>query len=165
MHPADEPLIRSGMLDLPPVDPCPNIHPLQDGDILDLGDRSLEVINIPGHTDGSILLLDHRSRVLFSGDTCARRLLYGVWSSVSLNDFCNSLRRLYERDFDVIYSAHDRCALPKAYILHMIDMIRNELPHTTKSWFHPAIGETAYLGQGNEYTLKYFDMVAPRKYL
>lgn len=165
MHPADEPLIRDGMLGLPPISPCPNIHPLQNGDVFDIGDRALEVINIPGHTDGSILLLDRHSRVLFSGDTCARRLLYGVWSNISLDDFCESLRRLHEYDFDVIYSAHDRCALPKEYILHMIEMIRNELPLTTKSWYHPAIGETACLGQGDEYTLKYFDMVAPRKYL
>lgn len=165
MHPADETLIRNGMLGMPPVDPCPRIHPLNDGDVLNLGGHSLVVINIPGHTDGSILLLDRRSRVLFSGDTCARRLLYGVWSNVPLHDFCDSLRRLYEHDFDIIYSAHDRCALPKAYILHMIDMIQNELPHSTKSWYHPAIGETACLAQGDEYTLQYFDMVAPRKYL
>lgn len=165
IHPADERLIREGMLGLPPVDPCPAIHFLEAGDEVNLGERVLEVIRMPGHTDGSILLLDRYSNVLFSGDTCARRLLYGVWSNTPLQDFCDSLQRLYGRDFDVIYSAHDRCALPKAYLLHMIDMIQNELPHTKESWNHPAIGEMACLTHGDIYSLRYFDMVVPRKYL
>ena len=42
---------------------------LADGDVLDLGDRCLRVIHLPGHSPGSIALLDIGSdRSLFSGD-------------------------------------------------------------------------------------------------
>lgn len=41
---------------------------VRDGDKLDLGGRTLEVLEIPDHAAGSIALLDSRERILFSGD-------------------------------------------------------------------------------------------------
>jgi len=165
MHSADEKLIREGVIGIPPVDPCPNIHFLKDGDIIDLGDRVLDVFNIPGHTPGGLLLLDRQSRVLLSGDTCSRRLLYGMTDFVPTNIFCESLRRLQAQDFDVIYSAHDRCALPKTHIEHMIQLITNDLPKTTKEWNFPGLEKMAWLVHGDPHSLRYFDMVVPMKYM
>ena len=48
------------MLGMPPIDPCPTIHYLNNGDVIELGNHLLEVIHIPGHTPGSILLLDKK---------------------------------------------------------------------------------------------------------
>lgn len=42
---------------------------IDEGFIFDLGDRKIEVIKTPGHTPGSISLLDSKSKVLFSGDS------------------------------------------------------------------------------------------------
>ena len=42
--------------------------PLNDGDIFDLGDRTIEVRSIPGHTAGSMMFLDHTQRLMFTGD-------------------------------------------------------------------------------------------------
>lgn len=44
------------------------ILPVWDGDELDLGDRLLQIISLPGHTPGSIAVLDVKNRVLISGD-------------------------------------------------------------------------------------------------
>lgn len=45
------------------------IHPRHDGDVFDLGgSRTVEVLTIPAHHESSIALLDHGSRVLFTGD-------------------------------------------------------------------------------------------------
>lgn len=165
MHVADEKLIREGLMGMPPVTPCPTIHSLQDGDTIDLGDRILDVFNIPGHTPGSILLLDRQSKVLLSGDTCARRLLYGMTDFIPINVFCESLRRLQVQDFDVIYSAHDRCALPKAYLEHMIQLIIHDLPCTKKEFSHPGLETMAWLVHGDPYTLRYFDMAVPLKHM
>jgi glyoxylase-like metal-dependent hydrolase (beta-lactamase superfamily II) len=41
---------------------------LAEGDVIDLGDRSLEVLHVPGHTEGSIALWDPADGTLFSGD-------------------------------------------------------------------------------------------------
>lgn len=165
MHLADERFIRDGMMGIPPVTPCPTIHPLQDGDTINLGDRILDVFNIPGHSPGSILLLDRQSKVLLSGDTCARRLLYGLSDFVPINKFCESLRRLQAQDFDVIYSAHDRCALPKAHLEHMIQLITNDLPRTKQVFSFPGIEKMAWLVHGDPYSLRYFDMAVPLRYM
>jgi glyoxylase-like metal-dependent hydrolase (beta-lactamase superfamily II) len=44
-------------------------RPLWEGDIIDLGVRKFEVILIPGHTAGSIALLDRENRLIITGDT------------------------------------------------------------------------------------------------
>jgi glyoxylase-like metal-dependent hydrolase (beta-lactamase superfamily II) len=44
---------------------------LDDGDVVDLGGRSFEVLHVPGHTAGSIALWDAPNAVLFTGDTAA----------------------------------------------------------------------------------------------
>lgn len=43
--------------------------PIEDGDVIDLGGRKLEIVAIPGHTPGSVAVLDIGNRVLYSGDT------------------------------------------------------------------------------------------------
>jgi glyoxylase-like metal-dependent hydrolase (beta-lactamase superfamily II) len=45
------------------------INVVQAGDILDIGNRELEVLHTPGHSPDSIMLLDRGTRSLFTGDT------------------------------------------------------------------------------------------------
>src|SRR5262249_29590086 len=40
---------------------------VKDGDVIDLGDRKLEVLQIPGHTPDSLALLDRKNKLLFPG--------------------------------------------------------------------------------------------------
>jgi glyoxylase-like metal-dependent hydrolase (beta-lactamase superfamily II) len=42
---------------------------LADGDILDLGDRALRVLHVPGHSPGSLALHDEEGGLLFTADT------------------------------------------------------------------------------------------------
>jgi glyoxylase-like metal-dependent hydrolase (beta-lactamase superfamily II) len=44
---------------------------LRDGDTLDLGGRSLQILHTPGHTPDCICLLDDDNRIMFTGDTIA----------------------------------------------------------------------------------------------
>ena len=61
MHPAEEPVYRrSGKPG--------TILPVREGDALNLGDRELRIIHLPGHTPGSIAVLDVQNRALISGD-------------------------------------------------------------------------------------------------
>jgi len=46
-----------------------SIRLLHDGDVIDLGNRHLEVIHTPGHSADSIMLFDRTNRSLFTGDT------------------------------------------------------------------------------------------------
>lgn len=82
--------------------------PVEQGDILDLGGRRLEIIAIPGHTPGSIAVLDLENRVLYSGDTVqdGRIFMFGVQRE--LHAYIQSLEKLDGlRDrFDLVYPSH-----------------------------------------------------------
>jgi len=49
--------------------PSKPTHLLKHEESIDLGDRELRVLHTPGHSPGSICLLDTKSRELFTGDT------------------------------------------------------------------------------------------------
>jgi hydroxyacylglutathione hydrolase len=53
----------------------PKFKNLSDGDVIDLGGRSVKVLCLPGHTRGSVCFIDDMSRILFSGDACNVNLL------------------------------------------------------------------------------------------
>jgi hypothetical protein len=46
-----------------------SVKPIWDKDIITVGGRTFEVVHIPGHTPGSIALLDREKRLLIAGDS------------------------------------------------------------------------------------------------
>lgn len=86
-----------------------NYHWIDDGHVFDLGGRRIEVVATPGHTPGSICLLDREARLLFSGDTvCARAVLLNLEYSLSPQTYRHSIGRLVasSNEFDRIYGGH-----------------------------------------------------------
>ncbi|MBR1781195.1 MAG: MBL fold metallo-hydrolase [Oscillospiraceae bacterium] len=65
--------------------------PLEDGQRFDLGGRTLEVIHVPGHSAGSVALLDRENRLLFSGDTVMTQPVFLFNPECSPADFLSSL--------------------------------------------------------------------------
>ena len=53
---------------------------LAEGGIIKVGEIRLRVLHTPGHTEGSVCLLEQDQRILFSGDT----LFAGAWGRVDL---------------------------------------------------------------------------------
>lgn len=76
---------------IPPVEPT---YLMQDGDIIDLGGRRLEVIHTPGHSPGSVCLLDRQNALLITGDHFFPGPLYAHEKDVDLADYVASNRRL-----------------------------------------------------------------------
>ncbi|RKM55359.1 GNAT family N-acetyltransferase [Butyrivibrio sp. CB08] len=52
----------------------PEFKPIKGGDVIDLGGKTLEVYDLPGHTPGGIVLLLKEDRILFSGDSINHHL-------------------------------------------------------------------------------------------
>jgi hydroxyacylglutathione hydrolase len=72
--------------------------PIKDGHSFDLGDKRLEVIAIPGHTPGSIALLDREAGILFSGDAViAGTIWMHLDHSTPLHTCLQSLKQLTNR--------------------------------------------------------------------
>lgn len=82
--------------------------PVENGDILDLGNRKLEMIHIPGHTPGSIAVLDIDNRVLYGGDTVQDGTIFMFGVQRELHAYMQSLKKLkrYQKRFDKIYPSH-----------------------------------------------------------
>ena len=84
------------------------IIPVQQGDIIDLGDRPLEIIDLPGHTPGSIAILDVKNRVLIGGDSIQDGRIFMFGEHRNLSHYIASLEKLsaYEGRFDTVYASH-----------------------------------------------------------
>lgn len=82
--------------------------PVENGDILDLGNRKLEIIHIPGHTPGSIAVLDIDNRILYSGDTVQDGVIFMFGVQREFHAYMHSLKKLegYQGRFDEIYPSH-----------------------------------------------------------
>ena len=76
IHKLDAPLLKNSELNLSSFLSMPfainsDIHTLEQGDKIELGGLSFEVIHVPGHTPGGIalLLVVSGNKILFSGDS------------------------------------------------------------------------------------------------
>lgn len=61
--------------------------PLHDGDVFDIGNRYIEVQEIPGHTAGSVMFIDHAQKLLFTGDDVNSRLWMQGNGATSLEEW------------------------------------------------------------------------------
>ena len=88
----------------------PPFEQLTDGQVFDLGDVELEVIFLPGHTPGEIVLLDRHDRILFSGDGILEHLWLQLEESLPVKTQISGMERLLPlRDqFDTILHGHCR---------------------------------------------------------
>jgi glyoxylase-like metal-dependent hydrolase (beta-lactamase superfamily II) len=99
MHPADEPVYRrSGKPG--------TIIPIREGDSLNLGDRELRIIHLPGHTPGSVCYIF--DGLMFTGDTLFRNSIGRTDLGGDEEQLRRSLKALKNLpgDYDV-YPGHD----------------------------------------------------------
>ena len=89
---------------LTPVQPT---RRLVDGDDIDLGDRALKVLHLPGHTQGSIGLFDREHGTLFTGDVIydPPAILDDLIGSDAAA-YASSMRRLLTLDVDIVHTGH-----------------------------------------------------------
>lgn len=69
-------------------------HWIHDGDKIDLGGRTLEVISTPGHTPDSICLLDRANGLLFTGDSFYPGTIWLYAPETDLDAYARSVKRL-----------------------------------------------------------------------
>jgi len=88
--------------------PEPELVPIEEGYVFDLGGRELEVIEVPGHTPGSLVLLDGQNQMIFSGDNNNTLVWLFLDHCLPLETYLHSLRDLNDRvnEFDTMYPGH-----------------------------------------------------------
>lgn len=79
---------------------------LREGSSIDIGSALFRVLHLPGHSPGSIALLDERDGVLFSGDAIYEGTLVDDLPGCDKAAYRNTMRRLSEMDVRIVYGGH-----------------------------------------------------------
>jgi glyoxylase-like metal-dependent hydrolase (beta-lactamase superfamily II) len=88
------------------VHPAPATRLLDDGDVIDLGDRHFEVMHLPGHSPGGIALWEAATGILFSGDTVYDGPLIDDAYHSSIDDYVRSMERLRRLPVRLVHGGH-----------------------------------------------------------
>ena len=67
---------------------------VKEGDVIDLGNRKLEILQIPGHTDDAIALLDRNAGFLWTGDSFYEGPIWLYFPETDLPAYRKSIARL-----------------------------------------------------------------------
>ncbi|NBA97549.1 MBL fold metallo-hydrolase [Pseudomonas sp. R5(2019)] len=88
------------------VKAAPATRLIDEGDVLDLGDRVLEVLHTPGHSPGGISLWEPTTQTLFSGDIIYDGPLIENAYHSNLDDYRTSLERLLKLPIRTVHGGH-----------------------------------------------------------
>ena len=111
-HPDENPVIYRFRPDLKT-----RLLPVRHGHCFDLGGRVLEVIEAPGHTPGSICLLDRENKLLFSGDSLGYGPVFIFGDHRDIHTYRATLEALEAlTDYDTIYPCHNTCPVDRSVI-------------------------------------------------
>jgi hydroxyacylglutathione hydrolase len=98
-----------------------------DGDTIDLGNRVLEVFEIPAHAPSSVAFLDRKERILFTGDEVAKGVML-YWQQnepqPTIEQHAQNMEKLlkHRQEFDFILSGHgseiEDASLVEDYLEH-----------------------------------------------
>ncbi|MBO4508220.1 MAG: MBL fold metallo-hydrolase [Spirochaetaceae bacterium] len=129
------------------------ILPIHEGDIIDLGGRELLIIDIPGHTPGSVGIIDKNNRVLISGDSVQDGIIFMFGPGRNLTQYIQSLKHLsqFEDQFNDIYPMHGTFPVHKDLIPKLIQGAQAILDGDAQEYAQPV---NVF---GNDVTLYKFD--------
>ena len=100
-----------------------SVIPVREKDIIDLGNRPLEIIDIPGHTPGSIAILDIDKRVLIAGDSVQSGNIFMFGKYRDINTYIPSMKKLltYQERFDTVFPSHGEFPVKPELIEKLIE--------------------------------------------
>jgi glyoxylase-like metal-dependent hydrolase (beta-lactamase superfamily II) len=122
--------------------------PVRGGYVFDLGGRKLEVIETPGHTKGSVCLLDREHKLLFAGDTTNSLVWLFLKECLPLEAYLETLKGLQKRgsEYETVLPGHNE-PLDAAFIGEQVGCVERVLSGACK-------GEP-YAGHGNALLCSY----------
>jgi glyoxylase-like metal-dependent hydrolase (beta-lactamase superfamily II) len=102
------------------VAPCPPTRVLDEGDVVDLGDRAFEVLHLPGHSPDSIGLFDAARGVLFSGDAVYDAPLLDGGDDGDVDRYVATMERLRTLPVEVVHGGH-AASFGRARLIELCD--------------------------------------------
>ncbi|WP_426230375.1 MBL fold metallo-hydrolase [Pararhizobium sp. DWP3-4] len=88
------------------ISPAPLTRILAENDVIDIGGACYTVLHLPGHSPGSIGLLDQRTGEFFSGDAIYEGGLVDNLPGCNIEAYKATMKRLAELDVDLAHGGH-----------------------------------------------------------
>ena len=88
------------------VRPVPHARALNDNEVIDLGDRQIEVLHLPGHSPGTIGLWEAGTGILFSGDAVYDGRLYDDVYHSDVREYRRTMMRLLDLPVSEVHGGH-----------------------------------------------------------
>ena len=99
------------------------IIPIEDGHIFHLGGKTVRVIHTPGHSKGSIVLLDEEDKIMFTGDNVNPTLLHIIPGSTTIEDWLPGAKKILAlADEYRAYNGHDDGISTKQQIAKLVSL-------------------------------------------
>jgi glyoxylase-like metal-dependent hydrolase (beta-lactamase superfamily II) len=103
---------------------APATRVVEDGDVVDLGDRRFQVMHLPGHSPGSIGLWEPETGTLFSGDVLYDGPLFDTLVGCDIQDYIRTMERLRRLPVRIVHAGHDP-SFGRARYIELIDNYLN----------------------------------------
>lgn len=128
LHPDDFYMLQSNNKN------APKLIAIRQGYVFNLGGRKIEVMDVPGHTPGSIVLFDAASKVLFSGDNTNNLVWLFLRDCKPLEVYLQSLEKVQTRinDFNIVMPGHN-APLEKTFVAEQIGCVKAILNGTCEA--------------------------------
>lgn len=115
--------------------------PMEDGQVFDLGGRTLRVIHTPGHSRGSVCIFDEQTGTLFSGDNLNGKSTALVEScATTVSEYLASMEKLTRFPVERICTGHMPGVLTPDYIGKKIACAKRILAGEQGEWFETFMG-------------------------
>jgi glyoxylase-like metal-dependent hydrolase (beta-lactamase superfamily II) len=102
------------------IEPAPATQLIDEGDLIDLGDRHFHVFHMPGHSPGSVCLYEVRTKTLFTGDVIYDGELLDSLYHSDPEVYLETLARLKELPVETFHCGHYD-SFGKDRLLELID--------------------------------------------
>ena len=80
---------------------------LEDGEVIDIGNRRLTVYFTPGHSPGSVCVYDEKTGTLFGGDTIQPNIGLSTKDGATLRELLAGLKKIAQLNITRIMYGHD----------------------------------------------------------
>ncbi len=101
--------------------PVGDLREVREGFIFELGGMNLEVIEVPGHTPGSIGLLLREERIFYAADAMNDDFWLFMKEACTLSVYKETLKKAWDLDFDALIISHFPMPLDKKVLLDYME--------------------------------------------
>ncbi|MCR4594566.1 MAG: MBL fold metallo-hydrolase [Clostridiales bacterium] len=102
----------------------------------DIGGKEIRIKHTPGHTKGSIAIIDETDKVIFSGDNVCDALWMFLPGAVTIEEWIPGAQWLYDMSLSYeVYWGHRKPRLESDYILQVINWAREIMAHSKRNAF------------------------------